>query len=83
MKNNYNIIEIFNNEKIDIFHSENKRYVFSIVEYTLNKTKAIDVNRYLNSEIQNEIILKEKELKQNIESAIPHRIKYFDKRSRI
>ena len=67
VKNNYNIIEIFNNEKIDIFHSENKRYVFSIVEYTLNKTKAIDVNRYLNSEIQNEIILKEKELKQNIE----------------
>jgi len=67
VKNNYNIIEIFNNEKIDIFHSENKRYVFSIVEYTLNKTKAINVNRYLNSEIQNEIILKEKELKQNIE----------------
>ena len=67
VKNNYTIMEIYNNEKIDIFHSEKNRYVFSIVEYTFNKIKAIDINRYKNSKIQNEIILKEKELKQNIE----------------
>ena len=67
IKKNYNILEIFQCKIFDIFHSEEKRNVLSIIVYDTTNGKSIDFNKYKNDKIKNELILKEKEFKLDIE----------------
>ena len=67
VQNECNILEVFNNNKINIIHLEKNRCVASIVEYDVSNKKIIETNNYNNDKIRNEIELKEKEFKQNIE----------------
>ena len=64
VKNEYDIIEIYSLEKFDIFHYEKDRYVLSIVKFAFKNDESNDFNI---DKLKDELILKEKELKQDIE----------------
>ena len=67
VRKKYDILEIFQSKVFDILHLEERRNVLSIIVCDNSNSKRIDFNKYKNDRIKNELILKEKELKLNIE----------------
>jgi len=67
VKNHCDILEVLEFKVFDILHSEKTRNVLSIIVCDTSNRKRIDLNKYKNNKIKNELVLKEKELKLDIE----------------